>query len=115
VYYKTFAFVRGEPYVAFFAVVVLYYVVLILVRKRFFTVHALLLGCALGCAALSRQWGMFLFPAVGLFGAVQWIRCPGDRLASGIASGNGHGASHDWPTGATATDREAGTGGVTAA
>jgi hypothetical protein len=79
VYYKTFAFVRGEPYVAFFAVAVLYYVILLFIRRRFSTGSALLLGGALGLCALSRQWGIFLFPAVGLFGAFQWICCPGDR------------------------------------
>lgn len=73
VYYKTFSFVRGEPYVAFFAMIIFYFSLVILVRKRFTFRNILFLGCAMGCAALSRQWGLLLIPAVILFGLWQVI------------------------------------------
>jgi hypothetical protein len=81
VYYKTFAMVRGEPYVAFFSVVTVYYVLLIFVRKQFSWKNALLLSTAMAACALSRQWGIFLFPAVGLFAAIQWLRYSENRGA----------------------------------
>ncbi|MCX6244381.1 MAG: glycosyltransferase family 39 protein [Bacteroidetes bacterium] len=73
VYYRTFAFVRGEPYIALFAVLILYFTILILVRKKFTRSNILLLGLAMGSAALSRQWGILLIPAVMLFGLGQWF------------------------------------------
>ncbi len=76
VYYKTFAFVRGEPYVVFFAVVIMYYTLLISIEKRFTTVNAIILGVAMGLCALSRQWGILLFPSVFLFLGFEWIRLP---------------------------------------
>ena len=64
VYYKTFAWVRGEPYVAFWAVIVVHYTLLVFVqhaRKRRFIVA---LGLGIGLLALSRQWGLLLVPAL---------------------------------------------------
>ncbi|MFN2230436.1 MAG: hypothetical protein ACK2VA_11755 [Anaerolineae bacterium] len=81
VYYKTFAFVRGEPYVVFFSAAVLYYALLVSVRKQFTLANAALLGLAMGGCALSRQWGILLLPAVFLFFALQWIRLPRWRPA----------------------------------
>lgn len=63
-YYKTFAFVRGEPFVAFFAVVVAHRALLIFHSGAQTKRHVLLLGVALGLLVLSRQWGFLLFPAV---------------------------------------------------
>jgi hypothetical protein len=74
VYYKTFAFVRGEPYVAFFAMVVLYYTLLVFIRKQFTTLNSTILGVSMGLCALSRQWGVLLFPSMLLLFAFQWIR-----------------------------------------
>ena len=79
VYYKTFAFVRGEPYVAFFAVVILYYMGAFLLKKHFTLVDASILGTAMGLCALSRQWGILLFPAVFLSMGLQWLRSPEQR------------------------------------
>lgn len=76
VYYKTFAFVRGEPYIVFFAVVILYYTLLMSIRERFTAAAATILGGAMGLCALSRQWGILLFPSVFLFLVFQWIRFP---------------------------------------
>ncbi len=65
VYYKTFAQVRGEPYVAFFAVLVAYQTVrLIMSTPLTWWKEAIPLGLALGCLVLSRQWGVFLLPAL---------------------------------------------------
>ncbi len=81
VYYKTFAFVRGEPYVVFFSVLILYYALLVSVRKQFTLANAALLGLSMGGCALSRQWGILLLPAVFLFFVLQWIRLPRWRPA----------------------------------
>ncbi len=81
VYYKSFAFVRGEPFVAFFAVVVLYYSLLMFLHKeRFTTVNAVILGSAMGLAVLSRQWGIFLIPPVFLLFIYQAVPEPGLRF-----------------------------------
>lgn len=69
VYYRTFAFVRGEPYVATFAVLSIYQALrLFSAQKKL--VHALILGVELGLLILSRQWGFFLFPAIGILAAL---------------------------------------------
>ena len=69
VYYRTFAFVRGEPYVATFAVLATYQTLhLFSAQKKL--VHALILGIELGLLVLSRQWGFFLFPAIGILAAL---------------------------------------------
>ncbi len=81
VYYKTFAFVRGEQYIAFFAVVILYYTLLVIKKKQFTTANGMILGVAMGLCALSRQWGILLFPSVFLILFVQWIRFPKFRYA----------------------------------
>jgi 4-amino-4-deoxy-L-arabinose transferase-like glycosyltransferase len=80
-YYKTFAFVRGEPYVVFFAVAILYYLLLITINKQFTYKNALTLGVIMGLCALSRQWGILMFPAVFLILGFQWIRYPPLRSA----------------------------------
>lgn len=79
VYYKTFAFVRGEPYVVFFTVIILYYVSVMTIRKQYTLHNALILGVSMGLCALSRQWGILLFPAVFLILIIQWIHLPGKR------------------------------------
>jgi len=76
VYYKTFAFVRGEPYVAFFAVVIMYYTLLIVTGRHSTTLSVTILGLAMGLCALSRQWGILILPAVFLFMAFKCIRYP---------------------------------------
>src|SRR5262249_20694171 len=76
VYYKTFAFFRGEPYVAFFAVVIMYYTLLIVLGRHFTTINATILGGAMGLCALSRQWGILLLPAIFLLMVLQAIRYP---------------------------------------
>jgi len=81
VYYKSFAFVRGEPFVAFFAVLVLYYSLLMFLhRERLTTVNAIILGLAMGLAILARQWGVFLIPPVFLLFIFLGIGSSGLRL-----------------------------------
>ena len=70
VYYKSFAMVRGEPYVALMAVlsVVLWLRLTTSVEK--WVRGAVALGVVLGLAALSRQWAFMLFPALLVHGAL---------------------------------------------
>jgi hypothetical protein len=79
VYYKTFAFVRGEPYVVFFAMVAMYGVLRMLYQSQYTTHNAILLGVSMGLCALSRQWGILLFPAIIILYIAQWIRLPSRR------------------------------------
>lgn len=76
VYYRTFAFVRGEPYVVFFTVIILYYTLLMCIGKQFTMANITILGVSMGLCALSRQWGILLFPSVFLLFVFQWIRLP---------------------------------------
>jgi hypothetical protein len=74
VYYKSFAFVRGEPFVACFTVVILYYLTLMVLRKQFTLTNATILGLLMGLSALSRQWAILLFPSIFLLLGYHWIR-----------------------------------------
>ncbi len=76
VYYRTFAFFRGEPYVLLFAMLMLHRALLMALRRRFTVADGVILGTAMGLCALSRQWGILLFPATYLFLARQWLRLP---------------------------------------
>ncbi len=64
--YKTFSQVRAEPYVVFFAALSIYLLGELFKRTTFDLKIAVLLGLSLGLLVLSRQWGFFLFPAMGL-------------------------------------------------
>ncbi len=65
VFYKTFSQVRGEPYVAFFTVLVIFLTLKMYKDEtKFSWRYASLLGITLGLLILSRQWGFFLYPAV---------------------------------------------------
>ena len=80
VFYKTFAMVRGEPYVAFLAMVSLYY------GLRAFSgtpriADALILGLSLGLALLSRQWAFFILPPLGLLALLRALRDPRSRAS----------------------------------
>jgi hypothetical protein len=67
VYYKTFAWVRGEPYVAFWAVIVFYFVLRVFEQRARRPRFIVALGLATGLLALSRQWGLLLVPALICF------------------------------------------------
>ncbi|MBN2502561.1 MAG: hypothetical protein JXB38_17405 [Anaerolineales bacterium] len=84
VYYKTFAQVRGEPYVAFFTILAIFLVLKILTADDAANWKAgIPLGIALGCALLSRQWSILIFPALFSLGLLIFFK---DK-ASGIAFG----------------------------
>ena len=74
VYYKTFSFIRGEPFVAFFAVFAVYQLLSVLLSLEFNRSRVILAGVGLGLLVLSRQWGILLFPAILVFGARLAIR-----------------------------------------
>lgn len=74
VYYKTFSFVRGEPWVAFFAVFAAYHALRVFLLGERARSRVLITGAAMGLLALSRQWGFLLFPAVVSLAALQAIR-----------------------------------------
>jgi hypothetical protein len=77
VYYKTFAQVRGEPYVAFFTIWAIYLVAKIINHREQVTwKDGLGLGVILGLLGLSRQWGFMLFPAIASLAVLIWIFDP---------------------------------------
>ena len=76
VYYRTFAFVRGEPYLAFFATVTVYLVARIYRQPTWNMSQAAALGLCLGLVLLSRQSGISLVLAVALFLVWLWVRSP---------------------------------------
>ena len=80
VYYKTFSQVRGEPYLVFFALLSFFYTLTIVIKKEYTFKNTILLGLAMSLSALSRQWGIFLFPGIFLVLAANWIRFPGVRI-----------------------------------
>jgi len=77
VFYRSFALIRGEPYLAFLAVFITYQSLSIFLKRRYSIKAILLLGVALGLAILARQWGFFLLPAVVVAGFAAGLR--GDR------------------------------------
>jgi hypothetical protein len=84
VYYKSFTFIRGEPWVTFFTAVIAYEFLSLIVNKesgRRLTKRALRLGVWLGLIILSRQWGFLVWIAVTVFAAVMWRR-PGATLTA---------------------------------
>ncbi len=100
VYYKTFALIRGEPFVTLFATLSVYLTLILFARdlipgqpplpnsRR--VLHLVGLGICLGLAVLSRQWAFFLFPALALFVGLLLLKAHGAQrkimLGSLIAS-----------------------------
>jgi hypothetical protein len=74
IYYRTFAYVRGEPFVAVFSVLCTYQVFKLFHVGPAAWGRAIKLGLSMGLLALSRQWGMMLFPAYALFAGVCCLR-----------------------------------------
>lgn len=84
VYYKTFSQARGEPYVAFFVVLIIFMVLGYLNRLNALNwKDGLKLGLVLGLLVLSRQWGFLVFPALALLAALIFLK---DK-ASGVRFG----------------------------
>lgn len=74
VYYRTFAFIRGEPYLAFLCVSSAYQVISIVVDSQVTLRRFLVLGLAVGLSILARQWGFLMLPAIVSFVAYIAIR-----------------------------------------
>lgn len=70
VYYKTFAFIRGEPLFAFLVVLVVYQVLSILQRGVCSGREVLVLGITMGLMILCRHWGLLLIFALFVFALV---------------------------------------------
>ncbi|HEY3176639.1 MAG TPA: hypothetical protein VGK94_12865 [Candidatus Polarisedimenticolia bacterium] len=70
VYYKTFAFVRGEPLLACLSVLLAHRALALLLDEGPVLRGAVPLGLILGLIALTRQWGFFLFGALSGFAAL---------------------------------------------
>ena len=83
VFYRTFAFPRGEPWVAFFAVAATFLLLRLVVLDDARTRVALQLGLILGLLSLSRQWGVLLYPAIAVSAIVWLYRDPERRRALG--------------------------------
>jgi len=80
VYYRSFAFVRGEPYVAFFLTAVVYLVVRMLGTGQRTIRSGVLLGLTLGLAFLSRQWAFLIVPGLLGVAGILAVRRPGERM-----------------------------------
>ncbi len=75
VYYKSFAFIRGEPFVALLVVVAVYLAgILLWYPDRWGSHHTLGFALSLGLLMLSRQWGILFFPALGIWAEVLHIK-----------------------------------------
>ena len=83
VYYKTFAWVRGEPYVVFWALVVVHYTLLVFVQQAGRLRFIVGLGLAIGLLVLSRQWGLLLVPALICFVGILALKSRGKMIANG--------------------------------
>ena len=64
VYYKSMAFIRGEPYSIFLAVLSAKILLEILIQEQRSLAKALALGICIGLLLLTRQWVFFLLPAM---------------------------------------------------
>jgi hypothetical protein len=75
VYYKTFTQVRGEPYVVFFTILIVY-LILTNLQERDGSIlkRGIYLGLALGLLGLSRQWGFLVYPAIATFGILLFLQ-----------------------------------------
>lgn len=80
-YYRSFAFIRGEPFIALWAVLFGHYALKTYLQSKDFWRNSIFLGIVIGLATLSRQFGAFLgvalLPFAFLFGirrAISWKR-----------------------------------------
>ncbi len=88
VYYKTFAQVRGEPYVLFFYFLAIYVLMTVWHEpQKQNRKNAVWLGLILGLLILSRQWGFLIYPAILVFVGHVWLnnRPLGNRLGKFVA------------------------------
>lgn len=69
-YYKTLAFLRGEPLITLFTLLIIELSIRIFAEKDFRQKNVITLGVALGLSILSRQWAFFIFPALILLACI---------------------------------------------
>ncbi len=63
--YRTISMIRGEPYILFFLSIFLYFILKHEKQKFVFSLkYSLIFGVVIACLTLSRQWAIFLFPAI---------------------------------------------------
>lgn len=85
VYYKSFAFVRGEPLLAALVCFVVHRALRMSRPGGIARQDALLLGLGLGLMILTRQWGFMLIPALLLFHAGHIRHGTSGRLGTSVA------------------------------
>lgn len=85
VYYRSFSFLRGEPYVACLGMLAVPLALTALDRERFELRRALILGVVCGGIALGRQMGFLLLVGLGAFSVIVVLRKP-RLLASVLAT-----------------------------
>jgi hypothetical protein len=69
VYYKTMSFIRGEPYLVFFTIYLIYLLAVIVFSRPSFRVGTVITaGVVMGLMLLSRQWGALI-----IIGAMLWL------------------------------------------
>lgn len=73
VYYKSFSYIRGEPYNTLFSILIAYLLAKVFHNQKFPLRDGLILGIFLGLNALARQWGILLFLAVYASLARLWL------------------------------------------
>jgi hypothetical protein len=67
VYYRTFSFIRGEPFVAMWTIILAYYFIDFLKKKKNLGKSFATFGLLIGMATLSRHFGAFLGVALVLY------------------------------------------------
>lgn len=87
-YYRTFAMVRGEPWMVALLLLGAYQVLRAFAIDRPTMGHAIVAGLLLGGAVLSRQWAFFALPVLGFIGLWRFVADRENRtrtLACGAA------------------------------
>jgi hypothetical protein len=90
VYYKSFAFIRGEVWVTLFTVLTAYEVVALSAteyERKQWAIRAIRLGLWLGLAVLARQWGFMVWAAVVFYFAGSWWQRKRAQARGGPAAG----------------------------
>jgi hypothetical protein len=85
VYYKSFAFVRGEPLLCLLAVLAVYQALRVFIYDVPGLGPKVVLGILVGLLPLGRQWGVFVALAVGLFGLPR-VLCDRGRRRQRLAA-----------------------------
>lgn len=79
VYYRTFAMVRGEPWVLLFVMLAMDQMTALFIECDTRWRRIVLLGVAIGLGLLSRQWAIFFVPVLLCTGVAAWWQYPQSR------------------------------------